>query len=39
MDKGFIIVNALSILGLNRFIIQIIYLINKYKEKIWKMIN
>ncbi|MDX4037700.1 hypothetical protein [Aliarcobacter skirrowii] len=31
---GFIVVNALSILGLNRFIIQIIYLTNKYKEKI-----
>ena len=31
---GFIVVNALSILGLNRFIMQIIYLTNKYKEKI-----
>lgn len=31
---GFIVLNALSILGLNRFIIQIIYLIDRYKGKI-----
>lgn len=30
---GFIILNALAILGLNRFILQIIYLISKYKGK------
>ncbi|OCL83645.1 hypothetical protein [Arcobacter porcinus] len=31
---GFIISNAFSILGLNRFIIQIIYVVNKYKGRV-----
>lgn len=30
---GFIVLNSLSILGLNRFIIQIIYLVDRHKEK------